>query len=82
MKIENIIARKITVSPHMYVLAIPDDNQFYTFYLTHSQHLATLKMFNGNAAQCLDDETLMHLAYEGFHTHKEDYLDLYGFLEG
>lgn len=82
MKIENVTAKKIYVSEHTYILCVPyDDRAFYEFYMMHDKIPACLKMFGSTAAQCLDEETMIYLAVNGFEAHKEEYIKLVNFID-
>ena len=76
-----ITVKKIDVSTNMYVLCVPDDNNYYSFYVCHKKNPAVLKLFNNTAVRDPGDDILQYLAVEGWKNSKERYLNLTAFLE-
>lgn len=78
MKITTVSAKKIHLFPNgeIYVLAVPDERQFYDFWIMHEKMQSALHMFGSLRAQAPDDETLTYLAVEGWNEYRKEYLDM------
>lgn len=76
MKITTVSAKKIQLFDDIYILAVPDEKEFYTFWICHRYMSATLRMFGTLAAKAPDEETLMYLAVEGWNEYREEYLKM------
>lgn len=80
MKITTVSAKKIELFPNgdVYVLAVPDEKQFFDFWLMHDKMQSALHMFGTLRAQAPDDETLEYLAVSGWNEYREKYLAMLG----
>lgn len=78
MTITTVLSKRINLFPdgEIYVLAVPHDNDFYSFYLMHNKMQSVLKMFGSLAAKIPDEETLLYLAVEGWNEYREEYLQM------
>lgn len=76
-----IMVKKIPVSKNMYVLCVPDEKNYYSFYVCHNKNAAVLRLFGTTAVRDPGDETLQYLAVEGWKNAKEQYLDLATFID-
>lgn len=74
MKITTVSAKKIQLFDDIYILAVPDEKEFYTFWICHRYMSATLRIFGTLAAKAPDEETLLYLAVEGWNEYREEYL--------
>jgi len=76
MTISTVLSKRINLFPDgdIYVLAVPHDGEFYSFYLMHNKMQSVLKMFGSLAAKIPDEETLLCLAVEGWNEYREEYL--------
>ena len=79
---QEITVKKIPVSENMYVLCVPDNKKYYSFYLCHDKHAATLKLFGTTSVRDPGDEMLQYIAAEGFKNAKDEYLNLAAFIDG
>ncbi len=78
---KEIAVKKIPVSPNMYVLCVPDENSYYSFYLCHNKASAVLRLYGSTAVKDPGDDVLEYLAMEGFRAAQNDYIKLHDFLE-
>ena len=78
---EEIKVKKISVSPNMYVLCVPDENNHYNFYVCHNKYPAVLKLFDTLSVIDPDDDTIQYLAVEGWRNAKDKYLNLQAFID-
>ena len=76
MTISTILTKRINLfsDGDIYVLAVPHDGDFYSFYLMHNKMQSVLKMFGSLAAKIPDEDTLLYLAVEGWNEYREEYL--------
>ena len=73
--IKDINAKRLNVGDTgFYVLAIPDEKQFYDFWIMHDKHETALHMFGTTRAKAPDDATLFYIASEGWKLYAEEYL--------
>ena len=76
-----ITVKKIDVSTNMYVLCVPDDNNYYSFYVCHKKNPAVLKLFNNTAVRDPGDDVLQYLAVTGWQNAKTQYMGLAAFID-
>lgn len=78
---EEIKVKKITVSPNMYVLCVPDENNYYRFHLCHKKYPAILNLFGTTAVRDPGDDVMELLAKQAWRNSQESFLQLTAFID-